>query len=178
MTAVSPARKSFPIGLRDMGTLIGLVVIVLVFSNLSSVFLTERNLINILQQSSLNACVAIGMTLVIISGGIDLSVGPTAALTAVIAATALVAGYPVPVVAVLALSIGAACGLLNGCLIALAGLQPFIVTLGTLSLLRAISLIYTGGTPVLGVPSAFRTAVLLADRHPAGARGDRRASSA
>ena len=55
----------FPIGLRDMGTLIGLVVIVVVFSNMSSVFLTERNLINILQQSSLNACVAIGMTLVI-----------------------------------------------------------------------------------------------------------------
>ena len=157
MTAAPPRTKFLPIGLRDMGTLIGLVLIVLVFSNLSSVFLTERNLINILQQSSLNACVAIGMTLVIISGGIDLSVGPTAALSAVIAATALVAGYPIPVVAVLALSIGAACGLLNGCLIAFAGLQPFIVTLGTLSLLRAIALIYTGGTPVLGVPAAFRT---------------------
>lgn len=149
--------KALPFGPRDMGTLIGLIVIVLVFANLSPVFLTERNLVNILQQSSLNACVAIGMTLVIISGGIDLSVGPTAALTAVIAATALVAGLPIALVAPLALTVGALCGLLNGCLIALAGLQPFIVTLGTLSLLRAISLIYTGGTPVLGVPSGFRS---------------------
>ena len=157
MTVATPRTTFLPIGLRDMGTLIGLLLIVLVFSNLSSVFLTERNVINILQQSSLNACVAIGMTLVIISGGIDLSVGPMAALSAVIAATALVAGYPIPVVAMLALSIGAVCGLLNGCLIAFAGLQPFIVTLGTLSLLRAIALIYTGGTPVLGVPAAFRT---------------------
>ncbi len=96
------------------------------------------------------------MTLVIISGGIDLSVGPVAALAAVLSGTLLMAGYPVPVVILTALSIGLLCGMLNGVLIAFAGLQPFIVTLGTLSLFRALALIYTGGNPVLGLPNEFR----------------------
>ncbi|TIP55467.1 MAG: ribose ABC transporter permease, partial [Mesorhizobium sp.] len=72
----------------------GLVVILAVFGALVPGFFAERNLINILQQSSINACLALGMTLVIISGGIDLSVGPTAALSAVISASMLVAGVP------------------------------------------------------------------------------------
>jgi ribose transport system permease protein len=144
------------IGWRDMGTVAGLVILVVVFSSLSDVFLTQRNLINILQQSSINGCIAIGMTLVIISGGIDLSVGPVAALSAVLSATLLMAGYPIPVVILAALAIGLGCGCLNGALIAYAGLQPFIVTLGTLSLFRALALIYTGGSPVLGLPNGFR----------------------
>ena len=70
------------------------MLILAVFALLAPGFLSERNLINILQQSSINACVALGMTLVIISGGIDLSVGPTAALSAVLSATLMVAGVP------------------------------------------------------------------------------------
>ena len=149
-----PAMLRFSV--RDMGTLIGLVVLVIVFSSLTSVFLTERNLVNILQQSSINACVAIGMTLVIISGGIDLSVGPVAALAAVLSASLLVGGYPILLALGVALLVGIACGFVNGALIAYFGLQPFIVTLGTLSLYRALALIYTGGSPILGVPNAFR----------------------
>lgn len=141
---------------RDMGTVLGLLLMVVVFASMTDVFLTQRNLVNILQQSSINACIAIGMTLVIISGGIDLSVGPAAALSAVLSASLLMAGYPVPVVILGAISIGLACGFLNGLLIAFAGLQPFIVTLGTLSLFRALALIYTGGSPVLGLPNEFR----------------------
>jgi ribose transport system permease protein len=141
---------------RDMGTVAGLIIMVIVFSSLSDVFLTQRNLVNILQQSSINSCIAIGMTLVIISGGIDLSVGPAAALSATLSATLLMAGYPVPLIIITALAIGLSCGFLNGVLIALAGLQPFIVTLGTLSLFRALALIYTGGNPVLGLPNEFR----------------------
>jgi ribose transport system permease protein len=141
---------------RDMGTVIGLVLMVIVFASLTDVFLTQRNLVNILQQSSINACIAIGMTLVIISGGIDLSVGPVAALAAVLSATLLMAGYPVPVVILTALAIGLVSGMINGALIAYAGLQPFIVTLGTLSIFRAFALIYTGGNPVLGLPNDFR----------------------
>jgi ribose transport system permease protein len=141
---------------RDMGTVAGLLIMVIVFSSMSPVFMTERNLINILQQSSINACIAIGMTLVIISGGIDLSVGPAAALAAVISASLLMAGFPVPVVLLSALAVGVACGFVNGALIAYGGLQPFIVTLGTLSLFRALALIYTGGNPVLGLPNEFR----------------------
>jgi ribose transport system permease protein len=141
---------------RDMGTVAGLIIMVVVFSSMSDVFLTQRNLINILQQSSINACIAIGMTLVIISGGIDLSVGPAAALAAVLSATLLAAGYPVPLVILTALAVGLLCGMLNGALIAYAGLQPFIVTLGTLSLYRALALIYTGGNPILSLPAKFR----------------------
>jgi ribose transport system permease protein len=156
--AAVPTSKLFgSFSVRDAGTLIGLVAIVVIFGLLAPDFLSQRNLLNILQQSSINACLALGMTLVIISGGIDLSVGPTAAISAVITATMLVAGVPIPLAIVAGLAIGAICGLVNGVLVAYAGLQPFIVTLGTLSTYRAIALIYTGGNPVLGIPPDFRS---------------------
>lgn len=142
---------------RDAGTLIGLILIMAVFAALVPGFISERNLINILQQSSINACLALGMTLVIISGGIDLSVGPTAAIAAVISASLMVAGIPIPLAIAAALAIGVLCGVVNGFLVAFVGLQPFIVTLGTLSTYRAIALIYTGGNPVLGLPQGFRS---------------------
>lgn len=141
---------------RDAGTLLGLILLSAVFATQSPVFLTAPNLINILQQSSINACIALGMTLVIISGGIDLSVGPVAALSAVLGAAMLVAGVPVPVAIAAALASGAFCGFINGALIAWGGLQPFIVTLGGLSLYRALALIFTGGTPIFGLPDEFR----------------------
>jgi ribose transport system permease protein len=141
---------------RDMGTLLGLLLIIVAFATTSDVFLTERNWINILQQSSINACIAIGMTIVIISGGIDLSVGATAALAAVMSGTLLKAGFSPAMVIPVALLIGLACGMFNGAMIAFAGLQPFIVTLGTLSIYRSLALLYTGGNPVLALPNEFR----------------------
>ena len=159
------ASPRWRISWRDAGTLLGLVLIFAVFSWLTPTFLTAPNLVNILQQSSINACIALGMTLVIISGGIDLSVGPTAALAAVVSATLMVNGVPISVCILVALGIGMACGLFNGVLIAVAGLQPFIVTLGALSLYRALALIFTGGSPVFGIPAEFRT---LANGHIAG----------
>ena len=141
---------------RDAGTLIGLILISIVFALMSPVFLTAPNLLNILQQSSINACIALGMTLVIISGGIDLSVGPVAALTAILGASMLVAGVPIPLAIFGALAAGVVCGFVNGALIAWGGLQPFIVTLGGLSLYRALALIYTGGQPIFGLPDGFR----------------------
>ena len=149
----------FKFNLRDAGTLIGLLIIIITFSFLSPVFFTIPNLLNILQQSSINALIALGMTLVIISGGIDLSVGPTAALSAVLGATMMVAGVPVPLAILATLGIGAICGVFSGSLIAYAGLQPFIVTLGGLSLFRAVALIYTGGNPVFGIPTEFRSLI-------------------
>lgn len=155
-TADKASPFKFKLNLRDAGTLFGLVLIVVVFAYLSPVFLTAPNLINILQQSSINAAIALGMTLVIISGGIDLSVGPTAALSAVIGASLMVAGVPIPLAIMASLGVGVMCGLFNGVLVAYAGLQPFIVTLGGLSLYRALSLIYTGGNPIFGIPPEFR----------------------
>jgi len=143
--------------LRDAGTLLGLILIFVVFGFLSPVFMTSPNLLNILQQSSINACIALGMTFVIISGGIDLSVGPAAALSAVAGASLMVAGVPLPLALLAALGAGMICGFFNGVLIAYAGLQPFIVTLGGLSLYRALSLIFTGGNPVFGIPAEFRS---------------------
>ena len=157
MTETSVQKKTvWRPGFRDVGTLIGLILIALVFSALTPVFLTGPNLLNILQQSSINACIALGMTLVIISGGIDLSVGPIAALAAVTTAALLVAGVPIPLAVLAALVVGVVCGLFNGLLITLGGLQPFIVTLGGLSLFRALALIFTGGTPIFGLPDGFR----------------------
>ena len=154
---------------RDAGTLVGLGLIALIFSLLTPAFLTGPNLVNILQQSSINACIALGMTLVIISGGIDLSVGPVAALSATLAAAMMVAGVPVPLAMLAAIGIGVACGFFNGALIAWGGLQPFIVTLGGLSLYRALALIFTGGTPIFGLPEDFRALTngkLLGLPHP------------
>ena len=127
-----------------------------VFSILTPNFLTEQNILNILQQSSINACVALGMTLVIIAGGIDLSVGPTAAIAAVVVAVLMAAGVPIILAIPIALAFGMAAGALNGVLVSYGGLQPFIVTLGTLSLYRALALIYTGGNPIFGIPPEFR----------------------
>lgn len=155
--AASGSKLLGSLSLRDAGTLIGLIIIIAIFGLLVPDFLSQRNLVNILQQSSINACLALGMTLVIISGGIDLSVGPTAAIAAVITAALLVAGTPIPLAILAGLGIGVVCGLVNGVLVAYVGLQPFIVTLGTLSTYRAIALIYTGGNPVFGLPPAFRS---------------------
>ncbi|WP_037036453.1 ABC transporter permease [Rahnella sp. WP5] len=149
----------FKFNVRDAGTLIGLVIIVITFSFLSPVFFTVPNLLNILQQSSINGIIALGMTLIIISGGIDLSVGPTAALSAVLGATLMVSGVPVPLAIMATLGVGALCGVFSGMLVAYAGLQPFIVTLGGLSLFRALALIFTNGNPIFGIPVEFRTVI-------------------
>ncbi|PVY86983.1 ABC transporter permease [Pantoea ananatis] len=159
MQPVSRASPLLKFNLRDAGTLIGLLIIVVTFSFLSPVFFTVPNLLNILQQSSINALIALGMTLVIISGGIDLSVGPTAALSAVLGATLMVSGVPVPLAIMATLCVGAVSGIFSGTLIAYAGLQPFIVTLGGLSLFRAIALISTGGNPVFDIPMSFRSLI-------------------
>jgi ribose transport system permease protein len=163
MSAINHTARDTPaissplrVNIRDFGTLAGLLLIAGVFAAVAPGFLSEHNLINILQQSSINACVALGMTLVIISGGIDLSVGPTAALAAVLSAGLMAHGYPIPIALVAGLGLGAVCGAVNGSLVSFGGLQPFIVTLGTLSTFRALALISTGGNPILGVPAGFR----------------------
>ncbi len=157
-TTVRATLPSLPKArLRDAGTLIGMIVIIVIFTMLSPYFLTERNLVNVLKQSSINACIAVGMTLVIIAGGIDLSVGSIAALAAVVGATLLKLGLAAPLAMAAMLGTGAVAGCANGAMISGFGLQPFIVTLGTLSLFRAMALILTGGDPILGLPSRFRT---------------------
>lgn len=141
---------------RQIGILIALLVIMGVFTALTPIFLTPSNMINIFVQSSIIGIIGCGMTLVIISGGIDLSVGSLVALVAVVVATQMVNGMPIPLAILLGLLIGAIVGIFNGAMIARIGLQPFIVTLGTMSLLRGAALVYTDGDPIFKIPAEFR----------------------
>ncbi len=107
---------------RQFGTVIGLVVLCAVLWILTPHFLTVSNLLNVAEQTSINAIVAVGMTFVILSAGIDLSVGSIVALAGVVLGTDLQAGQPLVVALALALATGFACGLANGALISWGGL--------------------------------------------------------
>jgi ribose transport system permease protein len=134
--------------LRDYGSLLGLLLIGAVLSLLSDRFLTASNLINVARQVSINAIVAAGMTIVIITGGIDLSVGSTIALAG--CAALLVARPAGDVVGMLAgIVVAAGVGLLNGALIAWGRVPPFITTLATMTVVRGAALVLTNGEPIV-----------------------------
>jgi ribose transport system permease protein len=141
---------------RQFGTLLGLLALSAVLWALTPHFLTVSNLLNVGQQTSINAIVAVGMTFVILSGGIDLSVGSIVALSGVVLGMLLQQGVPVPIAITSALAAGLACGLVNGVLVSAGGLPPFIVTLGMMSVARGAALVMTEGRPVSGFDSGFR----------------------
>lgn len=143
-------------GIRDFATLMGLILLCIIISILSPVFLSPNNLVNVIMQSSINACIAIGLTFVILTGGIDLSVGSILALSGVVMASSLQAGHPLPVSLLIGLGIGIVCGLMNGLLITKGNLPPFISTLGMMSMARGLALVYTNGRPISGFSKAFR----------------------
>ena len=151
-------RKSFEFSsLREVGIFIAFFVILAILMILSpNAFAKPANLVNILKQASINGILATGMMFVIISGGIDLSVGSIVALTGVIAATFAHPGeYPLIVPIVLSVVIGAAVGLLNGVSVAYGNIPPFIVTLGTMTIVRGVALIAAKGQPVFDVTKLF-----------------------
>ncbi|MFJ8792927.1 substrate-binding domain-containing protein [Streptomyces sp. NPDC102462] len=142
-----------PGGLRrlllDNGALTALIVLVIALSALSGDFLTTDNLLNIGVQAAVTAILAFGVTFVIVSAGIDLSVGSVAALSAtVLAWSATQHGVPVVLAVLLAIATGIACGLVNGFLIAYGKLPPFIATLAMLSVGRGLSLVISQGSPI------------------------------
>ncbi len=141
---------------RQFGTLIGLLVLVLVLWILTPHFLTVSNLLNVAQQTSINAIIAVGLTFVIITAGIDLSVGSIVAFSGVVLASALQAAVPLPIALVIGLAVGSLSGLLNGVLITYGRLPPFISTLGMMSVARGSALLYTGGRPISGFSPGFR----------------------
>lgn len=144
-------------GARQFGTAIGLAGLCFVLWILTPYFLTVSNLLNVAEQTSINAIVAVGMTFVILSGGIDLSVGSLIALAGVVLGAALQAGYGLAAALALSLAVGAASGIGNGALISWGGLPPFIVTLGTMSIARGAALLFTEGRPVSGFAANFRS---------------------
>ncbi|WP_206447888.1 ABC transporter permease [Agrococcus sp. KRD186] len=136
-------------------SLVGLVLVCVIFSALTDAFFTEYNVINILRQSAVTAILAAGMTFVIIAGGIDLSVGSVVALTGVIAAGMMQGGTPVWTAILIALAIGLVFGLVNGVAVAVFKIPAFIATLGTMTIGSSLALAYTQGLPISGLPEAF-----------------------
>jgi ribose transport system permease protein len=153
---VSPIRRALA-RMYQARTLIALLILMGALALLSDSFLSIQNFLNVGQQVAVLAIVAIGATFVIISGGIDLSVGSVLALSAAIFA-ALFAnfGMPWPIAAILGLAVGGALGAVNGMAIVYGRLPPFIATLAMLSIARGLALVVTGGRPISGFPSSFR----------------------
>lgn len=134
--------------LRASGLVWVLVGLCVVAALASDAFLNPFNLVNVLRQVALFGIVAIGMTFVILTAGIDLSVGSIVAVVAVVAALMLDAGAPVPAVVAAALAIGVLLGVLNGLGITLGSLPPFIMTLGTMVMGRGFAMAVSGGHPI------------------------------
>ena len=141
---------------RLLGTFAGLMALCLTLWVATPHFLTVSNLLNVLEQTAINAIVAVGMTFVIISGGIDLSVGSVLAVSGIALGSALQAGAAVPVAIALALAVGLGCGLVNGVLVTFGRLPPFIATLGMMSVARGAALMLAEGRPISGFDDGFR----------------------
>ena len=142
---------------REFVVLIATLAMCVVFTVLNKNFLNYSNFLTILQQMVLNGVLAVGMMFTIITGGIDLSVGCTYAITGIVVASCTVNYGMNPFLAILVgIVIGAVLGAFNGFLINQLKLQPFIATLGTMSLYRGIAYVVTGGVPVTNVPTSYR----------------------
>ncbi|MEC7941450.1 MAG: ribose ABC transporter permease [Pseudomonadota bacterium] len=134
--------------LIDQKSLIALIFLIVIVSFLNPNFFTVDNILNILRQTSVNAIIAVGMTLVILTAGIDLSVGSVLALCGAFAASMIGMEIPVMVAVPTALLAGAALGAISGVIIAKGKVQAFIATLVTMTLLRGVTMVYTDGRPI------------------------------
>lgn len=137
--------------LQKLGPVIGLILIVVIISVMSPNFLTLNNLLNVLRQVSINALIAFGMTFVILTGGIDLSVGSILALTGAVTAGFLASGMDPMLAMFLGLILGAILGAINGIIISKGNVAPFIATLATMTIYRGLTLVYTEGRPISGL---------------------------
>jgi ribose transport system permease protein len=138
------------------GPVLGLVIVCVVFAFLSPYFLTSRNLINIFSQVSVIGIMAVGAALVIIIGGIDLSVGAVVALSLMVNAWLYRDfGLPFGVTCLIGIGVGAAIGMVNGVLSTFGRIQPFVATLATMSACSGLAMFITNGGPITGFPPAF-----------------------
>jgi ribose transport system permease protein len=133
---------------RNAGILFGFAAICIVISVSSDAFLTQQNIFNVLRQISTNMFLASGMTMILMSGGIDLSVGSTIAIIGVIAGKLVGAEIPIPLILLICLACGALIGSVNGFIISTTTLPPFIVTLSMMNVLRGATYVYTGGATI------------------------------
>ena len=152
-TGQARLRTAFRL-LQANGILLALIVLLVVGFALSRNFLTVGNIANVARQASIVGILGIGMTFVILTAGIDLSVGSLLGLAAIGFAAAMSAGVPWPLAILLALLIGAAAGAVNGLGITRGRLQPFIMTLGMLVIARGVTMTFANGKPIPLGPSA------------------------
>lgn len=138
---------------ENFGVPIAIVVLIILTGSLRPMFFRSENIFNILRQISALSLVAFAMTLILISGGIDLSPASTVALVSIVAALIIKSTNNVLLAVIAGLGTGIACGVLNGTLIGFLNLPPFIATLGTQSVLRGFALTITGGVPVMNLKS-------------------------
>ena len=147
-------KKSWVSYIGEYGSFIALVLLVGLISVISTDFRTASNLLNLLRQATFNGLIAFGMTCVILSDGIDLSVGSTLALSAVICAELMMNGVPAIFAMLIALIAGTLLGMVSGLLVTKGRLQPFIATLVTMTAYRGLAMIITDGEPISGLAGA------------------------
>lgn len=147
--------KKKKIDLGSLGPMLALVILVIVVTTLNSNFITPNNLLNLLRQVSINALIAFGMSFVILTGGIDLSVGSTLALSGALTAGLIASGISPALAMLIGMLLGAGLGMLNGFLITKGKLAPFIATLATMTIYRGATLVYTDGNPITGIGDSF-----------------------
>ncbi len=141
--------------LKSYSLYIAFLAIFVVFSFMSEYFLSVNNILNIIVQSSILAIIAVGATMVIITGGIDLSVGSIVAFVGIAIGLALNASLPIFIVILIGAIIGIITGMINGSLIAYGRVPAFIATLGMMGIARGGALALNSGKPVAGFPSGF-----------------------
>ncbi|WP_436881605.1 ABC transporter permease subunit [Staphylococcus gallinarum] len=134
---------------------IGLILLVIIISILNSAFLEPSNLFNLLRQVSINGLIAFGMTFVILTGGIDLSVGSTLALSSALVAILMVSGVDGIIAIIIGCIFGAVLGAINGFLITLGKMAPFIATLATMTVFRGVTLVITDGNPITNLNGSY-----------------------
>lgn len=137
-------------------TTIGLALLFIIMSIITTDFLTVDNLVNVMRQSSVLCIMAVAMTFIIITGGIDLSAGSQLAVSGVAVSGLIVAGVPIPLAILLTIIIGGLIGLFMGTVISTQNIPPFIVTLAMLTILSGIAFVYTEGTPIVVSDAVFR----------------------
>lgn len=151
------AVKYFKDNIGIIIALLAMCVFLVIFPTTRSTFLTQNNVFNILRQNASNLFLATGMTMVIILGGIDLSVGSVIALSGCVAAGCVVnMGLPEVAAFLIAILIGAAVGMFNGVVICKTNIPPFIVTLASMNITKGIALVYTQGAPIRCMTDAFK----------------------
>lgn len=146
-------KKGFQIGqiTQKLGPLLGLIILIIIVTVLNPSFMEPLNILNLLRQVAINALIAFGMTFVILTGGIDLSVGSILALSSAFTANLMLSGWDPILAIVVGCLAGGLMGMVNGLMITKGRMAPFIATLATMTIFRGLTLVYTDGNPITGL---------------------------